>query len=93
MDDAKCFFDPETRARYEARGKPYRRGYLFYGPPGTGKTSFVWALASELDKPICFLDLTNQKEMLSDAALLDSCGAGILERARLVVEPPRAQAA
>jgi hypothetical protein len=31
--------------------------------------------------------------MLSDAALLESCGAGILERAMLAVEPRAAQAA
>jgi tRNA-dihydrouridine synthase A len=33
------------------------------------------------------------RRMLSDAALLDSHGAGILERALLAVEPPRARAA
>lgn len=33
------------------------------------------------------------RRMLSDAALLASCGAGILERARLAVESPTAQAA
>jgi tRNA-dihydrouridine synthase A len=33
------------------------------------------------------------RRMLSDAALLESCGAGILEHAMLAVEPPRAQAA
>ena len=33
------------------------------------------------------------RRMLSDATLLDSCGAGILERAMLAVEPSRAQAA
>jgi tRNA-dihydrouridine synthase A len=33
------------------------------------------------------------RRTLSDAALLGSCGAGILERAMLAVEPPRAKAA
>ena len=27
-----------SRALFEARGVPYRRGYLLYGPPGCGKT-------------------------------------------------------
>ena len=34
---------------YENRGIPYRRGYLLYGPPDTGKTSFLFALACELN--------------------------------------------
>lgn len=46
-----------SRAWYEARGVPWRRGYLFAGPPGTGKTSFVVALAGHLRRPVCVLNL------------------------------------
>ncbi|CDK29464.1 unnamed protein product [Kuraishia capsulata CBS 1993] len=43
---------------YHERGIPYRRGYLLYGPPGSGKTSFIQALAGELDYNICILNLS-----------------------------------
>jgi chaperone BCS1 len=42
---------------YNDRGIPYRRGYLFYGPPGSGKSSFIQALAGELDYNICIMNL------------------------------------
>jgi hypothetical protein len=35
-----------SRAWFEAKGIPFRRGYLLYGPPGNGKTSVVRAMAS-----------------------------------------------
>lgn len=43
---------------YSERGIPYRRGYLLYGPPGSGKTSFIQALAGELNYNICILNLS-----------------------------------
>lgn len=43
---------------YHERGIPYRRGYLLYGPPGLGKTSYIQALAGELDYNICVLNLS-----------------------------------
>jgi chaperone BCS1 len=45
---------------YYDRGIPYRRGYLLHGPPGTGKSSFIQALAGELDYNIAMLDLSER---------------------------------
>ncbi|KAK4861689.1 hypothetical protein LT330_003724 [Penicillium expansum] len=45
---------------YNDRGIPYRRGYLLYGPPGTGKSSFIQALAGELDYDIAILNLSER---------------------------------
>lgn len=45
---------------YLERGIPYRRGYLLYGPPGNGKSSFIQALAGELQYNICVLNLTDR---------------------------------
>uniref|UniRef100_A0A5S6R657 Mitochondrial chaperone BCS1 n=1 Tax=Trichuris muris TaxID=70415 RepID=A0A5S6R657_TRIMR len=45
---------------YIDRGIPYRRGYLLYGPPGCGKSSFITALASELEYGICTLSLSER---------------------------------
>ena len=45
---------------YYDRGIPYRRGYLLYGRPGSGKSSFVQALAGELDYNIAILNLSER---------------------------------
>ncbi|TPX67915.1 hypothetical protein SpCBS45565_g03419 [Spizellomyces sp. 'palustris'] len=45
---------------YHDRGIPYRRGYLLYGPPGSGKTSFIQALAGELEYNICVMNLSER---------------------------------
>lgn len=45
---------------YMDRGIPYRRGYLLYGPPGCGKSSFITALAGELEYSICVLNLSER---------------------------------
>jgi chaperone BCS1 len=52
----------ESRDWYLARGIPYRRGYFFSGPPGTGKTSVVLALAGQLRRPICVLNLDSVED-------------------------------
>ncbi|KXJ27541.1 mitochondrial chaperone BCS1 [Exaiptasia diaphana] len=52
---------------YMDRGIPYRRGYLLYGPPGCGKSSFIQALAGELDYSICVMNLSDRS--LSDDRL------------------------
>lgn len=56
LNDVKQFM--ENGEWYSDRGIPYRRGYLLYGPPGSGKTSFIQALAGELDYNICMLNLS-----------------------------------
>ncbi|KAK6337808.1 hypothetical protein TWF696_001288 [Orbilia brochopaga] len=45
---------------YNDRGIPYRRGYLLYGPPGCGKSSFIKALAGELNYDICLVNLSER---------------------------------
>ncbi len=45
---------------YMDRGIPYRRGYLLYGPPGSGKSSFILALAGELDFNIAIVNLSER---------------------------------
>ncbi|KAI9889837.1 MAG: hypothetical protein M1814_004939 [Vezdaea aestivalis] len=58
VNDAKEFL--RTRKWYLDRGIPYRRGYLLHGPPGTGKSSFISALAGELDYNIALLNLSER---------------------------------
>lgn len=45
---------------YVDRGIPYRRGYLLYGPPGSGKSSFIHALAGELDFGVAMINLSER---------------------------------
>ncbi|GBP21337.1 Mitochondrial chaperone BCS1 [Eumeta japonica] len=45
---------------YTERGIPYRRGYLLHGPPGCGKSSYIMALAGELEYNICVLNLSER---------------------------------
>ncbi|KAF9979349.1 hypothetical protein BGZ73_000043 [Actinomortierella ambigua] len=58
LKDVRAFIGNEKW--YAERGIPYRRGYLLYGPPGSGKTSFIQALAGELEYNICILNLSER---------------------------------
>ena len=49
----------QSREWYFKRGIPWKTGALLHGRPGTGKTSFVRAIAQELDMPIAIMDLTS----------------------------------
>lgn len=50
----------ERQQWYVDRGVPYRRGYLLYGPPGSGKSSFIQALAGELDFGVAIINLSER---------------------------------
>lgn len=58
VNDVQAFIG--SRTWYLDRGIPYRRGYLLHGPPGTGKSSFIQALAGELDFDIAILNLSER---------------------------------
>ncbi|KLJ08398.1 mitochondrial chaperone BCS1 [Blastomyces silverae] len=58
VDDVKDFL--KSGSWYYDRGIPYRRGYLLHGPPGSGKSSFIQALAGELDYDIAILNLSER---------------------------------
>ena len=58
VEDVKEFL--ASSKWYFQRGIPYRRGYLLHGPPGSGKSSFIQALASELDYNIAILNLSER---------------------------------
>ncbi|KAI4145118.1 MAG: hypothetical protein LQ340_006405 [Diploschistes diacapsis] len=58
IQDVKDFLD--SARWYYDRGIPYRRGYLLHGPPGSGKTSFIQALAGDLDYNIAMLNLSQR---------------------------------
>ncbi|CAN8099796.1 unnamed protein product [Discula destructiva] len=50
----------ERQEWYAERGIPYRRGYLLFGPPGSGKSSFIHALAGELNFGIATINLSER---------------------------------
>jgi chaperone BCS1 len=58
LEDIRGFIS--SRTWYLDRGIPYRRGYLLHGPPGTGKSSFIQALAGELDYDIAVLNVSER---------------------------------
>lgn len=66
IEDAKRFM--RSSKFYASLGIPWQRGYLLHGPPGTGKTSFILALAGELNLSVCICNLSVPE--MSDMKLL-----------------------
>lgn len=60
---------------YAQRQIPWRRGLLLHGPTGTGKSSFVRALASDYDVPICVFDLATMSNQDFSEAWNEMLGA------------------
>lgn len=52
VNKIKDFLKPETKELYKRLGKNYKMIVLLHGLPGTGKTSFIHAIASELNRDI-----------------------------------------
>lgn len=64
-------------------GIPYRRGYLLHGPPGSGKSSFIQALAGELNYDISLLNLSERG--LGDDKL-NHLLSNVMERSIVLIE-------
>ncbi len=58
IDDMTEYLNGETRAWYQDRGIPYRRGYLFHGAPGCGKSSLALAIAGHFKLNVYIVSLT-----------------------------------
>jgi len=81
--DLREFLD--SRAWYEGRGIPYKRGYLMYGPPGNGKTSLCKALASEMGLDLCILNLADLTDENASELMADLAEIGRQNRPKLLV--------
>jgi DNA polymerase III delta prime subunit len=84
LNDIQTFLQPKVKEQYKAKGIPYRRTYLLYGPPGNGKTSFVRALAAELNLNICYLSLSSSSNVDDDT--LHTMFIQVPENAILLIE-------
>lgn len=71
-----------AKEKYQSRGIPYRRGYLFSGLPGTGKSSTAIAVAGHLNRPVFVLGLSSVRD---DAALFNAF-AGVPARGIILIE-------
>lgn len=60
MADIKEFIENEDE--YKKFGIPYKRNYLFEGLPGTGKSSFIFAIASFLERDIYMISFSREME-------------------------------
>lgn len=76
VDDARWFIDSE--GWYHQRGIPYRRGYLLEGPPGTGKSSFIFALAGLLKRPVYIVNAATLRDDNTLQSAFNEAAGGIL---------------
>jgi len=60
MSDIRDFIGNENE--YKGYGIPYKRNYLFEGLPGTGKSSFIFAIASYLERDIYMISFSREME-------------------------------
>lgn len=72
-----------SKAWYQERGIPWRRGYLLYGLPGAGKSSLIGALAGHLNMNLYTLNLSSPA--LSDEKLTELIFS-IEEKSLLLIE-------
>lgn len=63
IQDLEDFYKSEHD--YKKFGIPYTRKYLFTGPPGVGKTSFIFSLASMMNKDIHTINFNNELDDIS----------------------------
>ena len=80
IDDIQKFLTEEES--YHQFGIPYKRNYLFEGLPGTGKSSFIFALASLLDRDLYMISFSREVE---DAELMMAI-TNIPDKSILVLE-------
>lgn len=63
IQDLNMFVNSENN--YNAKGYPYRRGYLLYGKPGTGKSTIIQIAAKEHNRSVYMINL-NAKDMTDE---------------------------
>jgi chaperone BCS1 len=67
--DAKDFLTNETKLWYHQHGIFYKKAYLLHGAGGSGKTTSIRVMATELNKPLHVLTLSQSH--LDDTTLIE----------------------
>lgn len=80
IDDINKFLSEEES--YHQFGIPYKRNYLFEGLPGTGKSSFIFSIASLLNRDLYMISFSREVE---DAELMMAI-TNIPDKSILVLE-------